>query len=65
VLLGKSVEVYVDDIIVKSPNLKQQSADLAEVFEALRTYNIRLNPKNCTFGVDGDKFLGFMLNPKP
>ena len=60
-LLGKSVEVYVDDIIVKRPNARQHSADLAEVFEALRTYNIRLNPEKCTFGVDGGKFLGLML----
>ena len=60
-LLGKSVEVYVDDIIVKSPNERQHSADLTEVFKALRTYNIRLDPEKCTFGVDGGKFLGFML----
>ncbi|XP_027911521.1 uncharacterized protein LOC114170230 [Vigna unguiculata] len=60
-LLGRSVEVYVDDIIVKSPNAQQHSADLTQVFKALRTYNIRLNPEKCTFGVDGRKFLGFML----
>ena len=38
--LGRTVEVYVDDIIVKSPNPKQHSTDLAEVFKALHTYNI-------------------------
>jgi len=63
-LLGRTVEVYVDDIIVKSPNPKQHSADLAEVFQALRTYNIKLNPEKCTFGVDGGKFLGFMLTQR-
>ena len=63
-LLGRTVEVYVDDIIVKSPNPKQHSTDLAEVFKALRTYNIRLNPEKCTFGVDGGKFLGFMLTQR-
>jgi len=63
-LLGKTVEVYVDDIIVKSPNVQQHSADLAQVFKALRTYNIRLNPEKCTFGVDGGKFLGFMLTQR-
>jgi len=60
-LMGKSVEVYVDNIIVKSPNVRQHSADLAEVFKALRTYNMRLNPEKCTFGVDSGIFLGFML----
>jgi len=63
-LLGRTVEVYVDDIIVKSPNPKQHSADLAEVFKALRTYNIRLNPEKYTFGVDNGKFLGFMLTQR-
>ena len=63
-LLGKTVEVYVDDIIVKSPNAQQHSADLAQVFKALRTYNIRVNPEKCTFGVDGGKFLGFMLTQR-
>jgi len=63
-LLGKTVEVYVDDIIVKSPNAQQHSSDLAQVFKALRMYNIRLNPEKCTFGVDGGKFLGFMLTQR-
>jgi len=62
--LGKTVEVYVDDIIVKSPNAQQHSSDLAQVFKALRMYNIRLNPEKCTFGVDGGKFLGFMLTQR-
>jgi len=51
-LLGRSVEVYVDDIIVKSPNAQQHSADLAQVFKALRTYNIRLNPEKCQTIID-------------
>jgi len=63
-LLGKLVEVYVNDIIVKSPNAKQHFADLTQVFKPLRAYNIRLNPKKCTFGVDGGKFLGFMLTQR-
>jgi len=63
-LLGKSVEIYVDDIIVKSPNTKQHSVDLTQVFKALRAYNITLNHEKCTFRVDGGKFLGFMLTQR-
>ena len=63
-LLGKSVEVYVEDIIVKCPNAQQHSADLTQVFKALCTYNIRLNPEKCTFGVDSGKFMGFMLTQR-
>ena len=54
----------MDDIIIKSPNARQHSADLAEVFKALHTYNIRLNPEKCTFRVDDGKFLGFMLTQR-
>ena len=60
-LLGNNVEVYVDDIVVQSPNPIQHALDLTEVFKATRGYNLRLNPEKCTFGVDGGKFLGYML----
>jgi len=60
-LMGKCVEVYVDDMVVKSPSHHQHAQDLSTVFSALRQYNIRLNPDKCVFGVDRGKFLGFML----
>jgi len=60
-LLRNNVEVYVDDIVVKSPNPTQHALDLTKVFNATRKYNLRLNPEKCTFSVDGGKFLGFML----
>jgi len=47
--------------VVKSPNPTQHALDLAEVFNAIWRYNLRLNPEKCTFGVDRGKFLGFML----
>jgi len=60
-LISRSVEVYVDDIIVKSDSFEQHVKDLDEVFKALRGANMKLNPKKCTFGVEGGKFLGLML----
>jgi len=60
-LIGRSVEVYVDDIVVKSDSFEQHLKDLDEVFKALRGVNMKLNPEKCTFGVEGGKFLGFML----
>jgi len=51
----------VDDIVVKSDSCEQHRDDLVEVLEALRWYNMRLNPEKCVFGVEGGKFLGFML----
>jgi len=60
-MIGRNVEVYVDDIVVKSDSCEQHVSDLKEVFQALRKYRMRLNPDKCAFGVEGGKFLGFML----
>ena len=60
-LIGRAVEVYVDDIVVKSDSFEQHLKDLDEVFRALRGVNMTLNPEKCTFEVEGGKFLGFML----
>jgi len=58
--MGKCVEVCVDDMIVKSSSYLQHSKDLAKCSQPFK-YNLRLNPKKCVFGVDNEKFLGFML----
>jgi len=60
-MIGKNIEVYIDNNVVKSLSLAQHSQDLSKVFSALHAYNLRLNPKKCVFGVDGGKFLEFML----
>jgi len=63
-LMGQCVEVYVDDMVVKSPSHHQHVEDLSAVFSALRQYNLRLNPDKCVFGIDRGKFLGFMLTQR-
>jgi len=60
-MIRRNVEVYVDDIVVKSDSCEQHVSDLKEVFQALRKYRMRLNFDKCAFGVEGGKFLGFML----
>ncbi|XP_020206374.1 uncharacterized protein LOC109791485 [Cajanus cajan] len=62
--LGKNIEVYVDDMVVKSADVAQHIADLSEIFHQLRKYDMRLNPEKCVFGVSGGKFLGFMLSAR-
>ena len=59
--IGKNMEVYVDDMVVKSGEIEKHLEDLEEVFAQIRKYKIRLNPEKCVFGVRGGKFLGFML----
>ena len=59
--IGRSMEVYVDDMLVKSPTIEQHIKDLADTFAFLRLYNMRLNPEKCTFRVEASKFLGFRM----
>ena len=58
---GTSMEVYIDDILVKSVKAELHIAHLAESFQILKNYNVKLNPTKCAFGVSARKFLGFMI----
>jgi hypothetical protein len=58
-ILGDILEVYMDDMIVKSKEEIDHATHLKRVFEQTRKYNMRLNPEKCTFGVQAGKFLGF------
>ena len=59
--LGKSIEVYINDMVVKSKVVSEQVGDLENIFEILRKYKLRLNASKCSFGVGSDKFLGYMV----
>ena len=56
------MEVYVDDMLVKSLKVKQHIEKLMETFGILRKYKMKLNLPKCVFGVCSGKFLGFMVN---
>ena len=60
--IGHNVEVYVDDMLVKSLDEDKHLDDLQETFDMLRQYNMKLNPSKCAFGVSSRKFLGFMVS---
>ena len=60
--IGMTMEVYIDDMLVKSPPTKLHIAHLFEAFQILREYNMKLNPANCAFGVSVEKFLGLIVN---
>jgi hypothetical protein len=55
------LEVYVDDFIVKTRHDSCLILDLKETFTNVRHFNIRLNPKKCTFGVPWGKLLGYII----
>ena len=62
--IGRNVQVYVDDMLVKSRREEDHLEDLRETFNTLRSYNMKLNPGKCTFGVTAGKFLGFMVSQR-
>ena len=56
------MEVYVNDMLVKSLKADEHIKNIQESFEVLRKFKMKLNPAKCTFGVTSGKFLGFMVN---
>uniref|UniRef100_A0A2N9FBB1 Uncharacterized protein n=1 Tax=Fagus sylvatica TaxID=28930 RepID=A0A2N9FBB1_FAGSY len=62
--LGKTVEVYIDDMVVKSVRAEDHLEDLRAVFNTLRRHRLKLNASKCAFGVGSGKFLGFMVTQR-
>ena len=59
--LGKSIEVYIDDMVVKSKMVSEHVGDLGNIFEILRKHKLHLNASKCSFGVGSGIFLGYMV----
>ena len=59
--LGKNIEVYIDDMVVKSQVVFEHVGDLRSIFEILRKHKLRLNASKCSFRVGSGKFLGYMV----
>ena len=55
------MEVYIDDMLVKSKERPDHTTHLKHAFELLRAYDMKLNPTKCAFGVSAFRFLGFMM----
>ena len=59
--IGRNVEAYINDMVVKSKQVVGHLADLGEVFLVLRKHKLRLNASKCSFGVSSGKFLDYMI----
>ena len=59
--LGKNIEIYIDDMVVKSKTESKHVNDLRDIFRILRRHKLRLNASKCSFGVGLGKFLGYMV----
>lgn len=60
--LGRSMVVYVDDMIVKSLSIREHLSDLENCFQTIQDQNICLNPTKCTFDLASGKFLGYLVS---
>ena len=58
---SKNIEIYIDDMVVKSKVESEHVNDLENIFEILRKHNLHLNASKCSFGVSSGKFLGYMI----
>jgi hypothetical protein len=62
--IGRNVEAYIDDIVVKLKKCGDLLDDLKETFDNLRKFKMMLNPKKCVFSVSLDKLLGYMVSSR-
>jgi hypothetical protein len=60
-LLGIMLEIYIDDVVVKSDSMDNQLADLRLALERMHQYGLKMNPLKCAFGVSAGKFLEFII----
>ena len=59
--LGRNMEAYIDDMVVKIKAVEDHLTDLAETFETLRKHHLKLNASKCAFGVSSRKFLRYLV----
>ena len=61
-LIGTTVEVYIDDVVVKSKSRRTHLDDLRQAFLRMRRHHLKMNPAKCAFGVSAGNFLGFLVH---
>ena len=63
-IIGKIVEIYIDDVVVKSKGYQEYLADLRKGLERTRRHGLKMNPNKCAFGVSAGQFLGFIVHER-
>jgi hypothetical protein len=61
-LIGKIVEIYIDDIVIKSLDHESHLDDVRKTLECTRKHGLKMNPDKCAFGVSAGEFLGFLVH---
>jgi hypothetical protein len=60
--IGKIVEIYIDDVVIKSLNHESHLNDVKKTLECTRKHGLKMNPNKCAFGVSAGEFLGFLVH---
>jgi hypothetical protein len=63
-LIGEIVEIYIDDVMVKSKRYREHLVDLHKALDCTRKHVLEMNPNKCAFGVSAGQFLGFMVHER-
>ncbi|KAI5324067.1 hypothetical protein L3X38_033140 [Prunus dulcis] len=63
-MIGHSLEVYIDDVVIKSPKKGDHVSNLKKAFLRMRQHKLKMNPKKCVFGVQAGNFLGFLVHQR-
>ena len=63
-MLGHHMEIYIDDIVVKSKKAAEHVNQLRKSFERMRLHQLKLNPLKCSFGVQAGNFQGFLVHQR-
>ena len=63
-LIGRIVEIYINDVVVKSKSYKEHLADLQETLDCTRNHGLKMNPNKFAFGVSVGEFMGFMVHER-
>jgi len=62
--IGTLVEIYIDDVVVKSRDFMKHLVDLRKILKCIRKHGLKMNPNKCAFGVSAGQFLGFMVHQR-
>jgi hypothetical protein len=61
-LIGKIVEIYIDDVVIKSLGHESHLDDVRKTLECTRKHGLKMNPNKCAFGVSAGELLGFLVH---
>jgi hypothetical protein len=62
--IGRNIQVYIDEVVITTRKEENLISDLAETFDNLNRYNLKLNPTKCSFGVSAGQLLGFLVSAR-